>query len=581
MAPKKPIHAPIKTAPIASGPNEVQTNRRKRTISELSVTEYDVAEDFIAIGGGSTNNSPATASKRKTPEAFKRDMDRSRKALINPNRAVPWAKKPYNQDVMIALHEEILDFVEYSQPTAREHSQRLEIIGKLKNMVKGLWPLAEVKTFGSFGTGLYTPTSDIDVVVFGNWPKNPVHTVANALASQRFLKVSSITRVTHARVPIVKFTEKTTGVDVDISFNQEGGVTTVAMVKSYIRQYPCLFPLTVLMKHFLSQRKLNEPFNGGVGSYALTLMVLHFLQLHPGIGNERHSINCNLGVLLIDFLELYGHAFNHEMLGISVRGNGKYFHRNISPNFRNKSLPNKKGTIQYNLAIEDPQSRENNVGSSSKRYADVRASFAQAHTMLTSYIMNKSTMFPSALSCVVAVNEDFIRKRNENQSAKPHQKASSHSRSNNPQSPPAGAGSVFMNMWRSKESDPSASPPPERISDKDDCTGGSDNVKDTDVFDPSKFSAISNKKLVKSKISKGKRKGLKRGSKKSADVSSEKKSSAKTVSQYGKDKHSNNKVDPDGMIRAKPPVNNKKRKSKKVKLSSQASSESLQKNDIV
>jgi DNA polymerase sigma len=33
----------------------------------------------------------------------------------------------------------------------------------------------------------------------------------------------------------------------------------------------------------------------------------------------------NLGVLLIEFFELYGINFNYEMAGISIRGTGSYF----------------------------------------------------------------------------------------------------------------------------------------------------------------------------------------------------------------------------------------------------------------
>lgn len=45
-------------------------------------------------------------------------------------------------------------------------------------------------------------------------------------------------------------------------------------------------------------------------------------QLHPR--QNAHSSNANLGVLLIEFLELYGRKFNYVKTGIRVKGGGTY-----------------------------------------------------------------------------------------------------------------------------------------------------------------------------------------------------------------------------------------------------------------
>lgn len=38
----------------------------------------------------------------------------------------------------------------------------------MENIILSLWPDAQVQVFGSYRTGLYLPTSDIDIVVIGN-----------------------------------------------------------------------------------------------------------------------------------------------------------------------------------------------------------------------------------------------------------------------------------------------------------------------------------------------------------------------------------------------------------------------------
>jgi hypothetical protein len=61
----------------------------------------------------------------------------------------------------------------------------------------------------------------------------------------------------------------------------------------------------------------------------------------------------NLGILLIEFFELYGLVFNWEKLGISIREGGSYFDK--------KSRGWHKNTQQPNMAIEDPQDQSKSL----------------------------------------------------------------------------------------------------------------------------------------------------------------------------------------------------------------------------
>jgi len=55
---------------------------------------------------------------------------------------------------------------------------------------------------------------------------------------------------------------------------------------------------------------MNEVWTGGISSYGLILMTISFLQNHKR--GEGRNPNVNLGVLLIEFFELYGRQFNYE-----------------------------------------------------------------------------------------------------------------------------------------------------------------------------------------------------------------------------------------------------------------------------
>lgn len=100
------------------------------------------------------------------------------------------------------------------------------------------------------------------------------------------------------------------------------GLNTAQLVKSFIDQYPCLPKLVLVLKQFLQQQGLNESFTGGIGSYALVLLTVSFLQLHPAY--DRLDEEVNLGVLLVEFLELYGRYFNFLDTAIRIKDGGSY-----------------------------------------------------------------------------------------------------------------------------------------------------------------------------------------------------------------------------------------------------------------
>lgn len=116
--------------------------------------------------------------------------------------------------------------------------------------------------FGSFRTGLYLPTSDIDLVVLGNWDKLPLRTLEQELLACGIAEPNSVRVLDKASVPIIKLTDCESQVKVDISFNMESGVRSAELIKDYKRKYPVLAKLVLVLKQFLLQRDLNEVFTG-------------------------------------------------------------------------------------------------------------------------------------------------------------------------------------------------------------------------------------------------------------------------------------------------------------------------------
>jgi non-canonical poly(A) RNA polymerase PAPD5/7 len=109
-------------------------------------------------------------------------------------------------------------------------------------------------------------------------------------------------------------------------------------------------PLGLALKQFLVMRGLNEVFSGGLGSYGLVSIITSFLQMHPKIQVGFVRQEDNLGVLLMEFFELYGKRFNYDIVGIDIRHSGEYF------------LKHKRTFEQYGrenaydrLCVQDPE----------------------------------------------------------------------------------------------------------------------------------------------------------------------------------------------------------------------------------
>ena len=69
-----------------------------------------------------------------------------------------------------------------------------------------------------------------------------------------------------------------TDVKVDISFNMKTGVESVSLIKEFIREFPALPYMVLLLKQCRLQRDMNEVWTGGISSYGLILMTVSFLQ---------------------------------------------------------------------------------------------------------------------------------------------------------------------------------------------------------------------------------------------------------------------------------------------------------------
>ncbi|XP_055929315.1 terminal nucleotidyltransferase 4A-like [Argiope bruennichi] len=316
------------------------------------------------------------------------------------NEGTPWRikDKKYSPGLH-GLHEEIEDFYYYMSPTRAEHQIRLEVVERITKIILSIWPKAKVEVYGSFRTGLYLPTSDIDLVVI---EKKDIsfRVLEQALLDNNIAKACSIKVLDKASVPIVKLTDAKTDIKIDISFNMNNGVKSANLIKDFMHTYPVLPKLVLVLKQFLLQRDLNEVFMGGISSYSLILLTISFLQ------HLKHEPDKNnLGKLLIMFFELYGRHFNYRSTGISIKNGGAYF---IKDDFLSSMTDGNRPSI---LCIEDPLLPGNDIGRSSYGALSVKTAFEYAYKVLSEAVRPSSTFVLcdySILGRIVRITDEVI-----------------------------------------------------------------------------------------------------------------------------------------------------------------------------
>ena len=108
-------------------------------------------------------------------------------------------------------------------------------------------------------TKILTPASDLDIAVLGVPEDAADHpTEVYLKLAERFRAEAArsgmatyVEAIVKAKVPIVKLDHARSGLSVDICINNDSGSRTGALIRRYVREYPPLRPLTLVLKLFL------------------------------------------------------------------------------------------------------------------------------------------------------------------------------------------------------------------------------------------------------------------------------------------------------------------------------------------
>lgn len=230
---------------------------------------------------------------------------------------------------------EISDFYEYIKPREYEHDIRAELFKRINASLQRVHADGKTYCFGSYASGMYLPNSDMDLAFVSDqymrsgiakFASRPswMHRLAARLTSDGIASHGSTQVIFHARVPLIKFVDKSSGLKVDISFEQYNGVVAIETFERWKEEYPVLPVLVSTIKQFLLMRGLSEVYLGGIGGFTVTCLVVSLLQHHPGVSSGELDPAQHLGEMLMSFFDLYGNKFDTLRTGIRMNPPG-YF----------------------------------------------------------------------------------------------------------------------------------------------------------------------------------------------------------------------------------------------------------------
>lgn len=269
-----------------------------------------------------------TVQKNKKRKAYSQDYGDIVDEWIAPEQAdpAPWLKLDKSRPPSLA--DEILDFYDYVKPRDFEEHIRQNLIQRVQQSIQRDFAGVQIKAFGSFAAGMYLPTADMDLVAlspeflsgrYGRFNSyNQMRKFSRSLENANMIKPGSLTVISKARVPLVKFVDNKTGLRVDISFDNNSGIVAQKTFEEWKQHYPAMPIIVSLIKQFLVMRGMSEVFTGGLGGYSVICLVVSTIRrLQTSKGPEWDQMH-NLDLVLMEFLIHFGEEFSLQTLGIQM-----------------------------------------------------------------------------------------------------------------------------------------------------------------------------------------------------------------------------------------------------------------------
>ena len=259
-------------------------------------------------------------------------------------------------DILAQLTTEIDEFKHYIQSALGKTKKSTDtLIQHIKEAISSQYPYAITNIYGSHATNLCLPESDIDMVIsYDSYAWNPIQLLSSI---EQLLVTQGVTSTTEliksASIPLLKLISSEhyglVKVDISVKTKLHQGMNCIELINSYLKQFPQIEPVILAVKNMLRIAKMNNPYKGGLSSYAVVLMIVDYTQ--------KYGVKMSSAELLLKCLYWYGYSLFPL----------------IYPSKPNEFPKNQIVQVSSNVpTICDPLNSGNNVSKSAYNYAHIQ-----------------------------------------------------------------------------------------------------------------------------------------------------------------------------------------------------------------
>ncbi|XP_072938177.1 poly(A) RNA polymerase gld-2 homolog A-like [Epargyreus clarus] len=335
-------------SPGQGTPRRWQPRNRQPSKADNSAFGYDSDDSSLSSNASGSNKSieKGQYEKGEREEGACREW-RGRRREPRARRAAPerhlHAAYPFqvkftpddllNGSEWDTLSQEIWDKFIKSQQTEDTFRKKMNLWKYLFVTIRALFPRYSLYVVGSTMSGFGLDSSDMDLCLHVRSLAG-VEPRAHALLHLNYILgyirgFDPDAELIQAKVPILKFRDARNGLQVDLNCNNLVGIRNTNLLHCFSRTDWRVRPLVAAAKLWARAHRINDARRRTLSSYALTLMVIHFLQCgtSPAVlpraseaagGRPRAHNRATLGELFLNMLKYYA-EFPYEQMGVSVR----------------------------------------------------------------------------------------------------------------------------------------------------------------------------------------------------------------------------------------------------------------------
>ncbi|KAI4175748.1 MAG: hypothetical protein LQ343_001361, partial [Gyalolechia ehrenbergii] len=328
----------------------------------------------------------------------------SEKACNNPYLFRPWHRYLEEQggDALQRLGNEITAFERYMTLSSAELKAMTKVVSQVKHVTSSILGKCSCDVIGSYSTGLALAYSDIDFAINVPDVEKEAVTYSKSLYGLKFRKIyrrvllnlqrsfakdvnfTADPQLVYARVPIVRVMHRITGQEIQVQVST-GTRQQQQYTLAYLAEYRTLRSLYFVIRSCLEMRRLSITFEGGLGSYAILMLIVNALK-HASGRYDPHDVGSQL-LHVLDFYtssDLYQFGFSIEPPRTFRKGEiparvEERLSRASDPVLRGiDSIAKANPRKPYLLCLQDPADPTNDLGSRAYAIKHIQQTFATA-----------------------------------------------------------------------------------------------------------------------------------------------------------------------------------------------------------